>query len=464
MPEKREITPVDDSSNKRPKSGDSSNVLPPQLQDLLAKKGSPSDILLAIIALLLQQDDAYQASRENREAILAALNAKFTDPNKPPNSSSFSAATKKLLKDRLGVKIDRKDWTESGLTNTIERSQYFGDDIEPLYNQLEIVHNRFSKSQNEASARVVINTFLTFVTAAILKRRETSTKAAIKAKLGAKPTITAITDLLPPINPSSEIDTVVSMFLKTPAGAGFPSTLAEFNADHAAAFIWWGNQYMSNGRLVDLDESYDARIFPEFGIGPDVGVSQGATLIDVDGQPFKLSGVSDYAVLVFKSRDEDRIVPFTRKHVMEHLSETEEHRVFPVESKQLNPVGLDSGPLSEASAQALALSALTSERTVRFLITDSKEWLLAHLDNDDSAAPDRISRQVLVMPSIDDLKVYEPFSEQYGSLLVREEAIERWQIRVRRVYTLLMGWLLPDTQSIKSPHLDYPKSPSPAKT
>ncbi|KAK0436826.1 uncharacterized protein EV420DRAFT_1652364 [Desarmillaria tabescens] len=461
---RRSLSDSDLSPQKRAKVSDTNQLtgtVSEHFQKLLNEAGSqPTLGLLGIIRQILSEETINVEARENRDEVLKSLEASLEQPKVP--SASFSTVTREALQD-LGVRFNEPtDWTPQGIFDTMKKSEFNSHNLEPLYQQLEAIY-RSSGSKNEAAARLIINAYIQFITTTVTEMRKTKTTAFIKSEIEAG---IDIATLVPPdvFNDDASVKPeAISEFLETPDGKNVPvgSTFEDFRIEDRADFVWFCNKNMRDTKLPTLGgakDQYQLRLFPEFAIGPDTGVSKGATLLDKNGRPFRLSGVSDYGIWLFKTEHEVPILSSDQLKFLSALAQTQEGRLVVLEAKSLNSKGsLEGEALTEATAQALALSHLSN--SIRFIVTDSERWLLAHLHN--GKLPGQ-SSEITHMPYFSELDVPNPFLSLYGTLVARDKAVKEWRSRVKKIYVLLMEWLLPGTGTtgITSPSPSNPPSAS----
>ncbi|KAK0440250.1 hypothetical protein EV421DRAFT_789573 [Armillaria borealis] len=145
-------------------------------------------------------------------------------------------------------------------------------------------------------------------------------------------------------------------------------------------------------------------------------------------------------MLVFKTRDEDQVRNASFGESQKRLYEEKslETRLLFLEA------GLDNGrerdlrrePLIEASAQALALSRRFKRSNVRFIVTDSNDWVIAHLHNPLDGGPPEVTSYPLPH-CISEI----PFQARYGTTLGRVKATQTWRTFVRGSYVTLLEWV-----------------------
>ncbi|KAK0236608.1 hypothetical protein EDD85DRAFT_580233 [Armillaria nabsnona] len=382
----------------------------------------------------------YKALLKKVQVVRLILDAPTDDDSEEEEQTSFefSKITRVILKDRLGFRFSQKDWTPKGMWLTVTTSSYHTDNLDSLFRELENVCAS-SEFQVAAAYRLVATTFLSFVIASIKEKREIQIKAAIKARIESTPDF----DLksLMPLGRRTQFQQMLSAFLKSREKTGMPSTSEELSVDDKVEFIWWNNDRVTPSGLLDLDRVKDSchiRLVPGIIIDPDSD-EPGASFRDQNGRNITLSGVVDYGMFVYKTLDEVNIRDAGCYHHCTQLSRAEslEARLIFVETA-LDEDGcrrdLRDDPLAEASAQALALSARFKLPNVRFIVTNSEDWVIAHLHNPlDGGAPEVVSCCSETTKN--------PYKLRYGSPLSRDKAMDFWRTNVRDIYAVLMEWV-----------------------
>ncbi|KAK0431213.1 hypothetical protein EV421DRAFT_1854795 [Armillaria borealis] len=255
-----------------------------------------------------------------------------------------------------------------------------------------------------------------------------------------------------PLGRRTQYQQMLSAFLESREKADVPSTSEELSVDDKVEFIWWNNDRVTPSGLLDLDGvkgSCHIRLVPGIVIDPDSD-EPGASFRDQNGRKITLSGVVDYGMFVYKTLDEVNIRDAGCYHHHTQLSRAEslEARLIFVETA-IDEDGcrrdLRDDPLAEASAQALALSARFKLPNVRFIVTNSEDWVIASLHNPpDGEAPEVVSYRWETCRN--------PFKLRYGSPLNRDNAMDFWRTNVRDIYAMLMEWFSPENMStIPSP-------------
>ncbi|PBK70431.1 hypothetical protein ARMSODRAFT_955930 [Armillaria solidipes] len=271
------------------------------------------------------------------------------------------------------------------------------------------------------------------------KEREGHIKTAFKAKIEASPSLD-----ITPLLPHTESDPVLSYFLESPEGVGSPSTLEEFSIDDKVNFVWWANRLLGRRTLTALEEDL-WNLYLYEGMAIDSAVLKGASQ---DAPGLTLSGVVDYGILVFKTRDSGNVHYARPEGVVCGSLKAGELRLLYVETEMDNEGRIrfiDDDPVVEATAQALALSTMSNRPNIRFIVTNSSEWMLAHLRNGPNP-------EITSMSSIETLKCDHPFKKSCGSVELRERVMSSWRRNVREVFVTVAEWLAPESESlIKSP-------------
>ncbi|PBK87274.1 hypothetical protein ARMGADRAFT_1168638 [Armillaria gallica] len=395
-------------------------------KNILEQTPRPLERHLAIVQLIVLNEDAAQDEKTTFE---------------------FSQVTQAILETRFGVRFSHHDWSPHGILSTAMSSKYRDDSLESLFHDLEII-SVFSPIEGDAVHRIV-TAYLLFITSSINKNREIQIKTAIKARIESDADFD-IMSLMPLGFLAEKLKSALSLFVKK---AGLPeSTFSELSIDDKAEFIRWSNYLVAQNGLVDLEgyrNSCCIRLFP--GINLD---GLGAPLYDQNGRKLVLYGVVDYAMFVYKTLDDEcvRSAGCYDDHGQLSQAESVEARLIFIETKidengHRRPVGGE--PLVEASAQALALSAQLKISNVRYVVTNSEDWVVAHLHNPlDGGAPEVVSYLCEMCPG------GNPHRRLYEDILVRDEEKCVWRNQVRTIHAMLMEWLLPeDMSAIPSPPL-----------
>ncbi|KAK0462907.1 uncharacterized protein EV420DRAFT_1521563 [Desarmillaria tabescens] len=434
MAEKREL----DSSSAEHSLAKRIKLARPVLRNYKALLEEVNMFGLGSLGLLLGEEDD-DSEEPSKDDIAEIINA-WKRPQKVQRSFTFSELPLYVLQNRLGVRTSGRNWIKSRM-ELRQGSKYYSVDLEPLYQELEAIYVS-SNFYNQVASRSVVNAYLSFVSTTMKKEREASIKAAIKARIEASPSFD-ITPLIPPLESD---DQVLSSFLEAPEGANSPSTLAEFSIDDKVNLVWWGNRLLAGNTITALEgvkDLWNLYLYPEIDI--DSAVFKDASQ---DGQRLTLSGVIDYGMLVFKTWDINGVYFAGPEQVVNGSLKVGELSLLYVETKIENTGSirfLYNEPLTEASAQALALSTLSNRPNIRFIVTNSSNWMLAHLRNGPSP-------EIVYMPPNMILKSQHPFERSYGSVQEREYHVQLWRTAVREIFMTLMEWLLPESDSlIKSP-------------
>ncbi|SJL08731.1 uncharacterized protein ARMOST_12101 [Armillaria ostoyae] len=393
----------------------------------------------------------YKALLKKVQVVRLILDAPTDDDSDQEEQTSFefSEVTRVVLKYRLGFRFSQHDWTSQGMWLTVTTSKYYTDNLKSLLRELENICAS-SEFQVAAAYRLVATTFLSFVIASIKEKREIQIKAAIKARIESTPDFD-IKSLMP-LGRRTQYQQMLSAFLESQEKAGVPSTSEELSVDDKVEFIWWNNDRVTPSGLLDLDgvkDSCHIRLVQGIVIDPDSD-EPGASFRDQNGRKITLSGVVDYGMFVYKTLDEVNIRDAGCYHHHTQLSRAEslEARLIFVETA-IDEDGcrrdLRDDPLAEASAQALALSARFKLPNVRFIVTNSEDWVIASLHNPpDGEAPEVVSYRWETCRN--------PFKLRYGSPLNRDNAMDFWRTNVRDIYAMLMEWFSPENMStIPSP-------------
>ncbi|KAK0436831.1 uncharacterized protein EV420DRAFT_234561 [Desarmillaria tabescens] len=262
-------------------------------------------------------------------------------------------------------------------------------------------------------------------------------KNAIKARLEADPGL----DVTTLSQAHLDAEEIYSAYLESAEGAGLPSTVSELSVNDKVNYILWCNRYVHPNRLLgtgDIKNTPHIRLYQEIIIDSD---DNDASYRDRNGQEITLSGVVEYAMLVFKTEDEEQVLNagYGTSQKCLHKVRSLEPRLLFLETRERD---LRDEPLIEASAQALALSRLFKRPNVRFIVTDSNDWMVAHLHNPlDGGSPEVTSW--LLPPLYSEI----PFQAYYGTILGRVGATKIWRIYVRTFYVTLLEWLLPESTS-----------------
>ncbi|KAK0236560.1 hypothetical protein EDD85DRAFT_833770 [Armillaria nabsnona] len=361
-------------------------------------------------------------------------------------SFEFSQVTQAILETRFGVRFSHHDWTPHGILSTAMSSKYRNDSLESFFHHLEMI----SVSSPFEGVHRIVTAYLLFIASSIKERGEIQTKTAIKARIESDASDFEIMSLMPLGTLAEDLKYALSLFVEK---AGLPeSTFSELSIDDKAEFIRWNNYLVAQNGLVDLEgyrNSCCIRLFP--GINLD---GLGAPLYDQNGRKLALYGVVDYAMFVYKTSDDEcvRSAGCYDNHGQLSQAESLEVRLIFIETKidengHRRPVCGE--PLVEASAQALALSAQLKISNVRYVVTNSEDWVVAHLHNPlDGGAPEVVSYLCEMCPG------GNPHRRLYEDILVREGEKRVWRNQVRTIYAMLMEWLLlEDMSAIPSPPL-----------
>ncbi|KAK0431188.1 hypothetical protein EV421DRAFT_1854705 [Armillaria borealis] len=344
-------------------------------------------------------------------------------------SFEFSEVTEAVLETRLGVQFSRHDWTSQGIQLTATSSKYRNDNLEPLFHELETIS---VSSEFEVDAvRLLAESYLLFVLASIKEKREIQIKAAIKARIESDVDFD-IMSLMPLSCRAEDREQALSAFLESREKAGLLSALS---VDDQVEFIWSSNDLVTRSGLLDLEgvkDSCHIRLLLGIIIDPDdpnEGFS--APLHDQNDRKITLYGVVDYGMFVYKKIDDDCVHSagcYSKRTKLSRAKSVEARLIF-IETKFVENGyrrSICAEPLVEASAQALAFSARFKIPSVRFIVTNSEDWVVAHLHNPlDGGTP-----KVL-----------------YATPLERDKEIVFWRKNVRTIYGVLMEWLLPETMS-----------------
>ncbi|KAK0431187.1 hypothetical protein EV421DRAFT_1912077 [Armillaria borealis] len=371
---------------------------------------------LGFLELLLgdEDDDSEESSKDDLAEIIKAW-------KRPHKVQSSVKITFSVLEDRLGLRMFYHDWNRSRM-DLWRDSKYYAVDLEPLYQELEAIYESSNPRNLVASRRSIVNAYLTFIVTTTRKEREGRIRTAFKARIEASPSLD-----ITPLMPHTESDQVLSSFLKSPEGAGSPSTLEEFSIDDKVNFRIYGIFTCMKGWPSTL-LSFK-------------GASQ-------DAPGLTLSGVVDYGILVFKTRDSGKVYYARPEGVVCGSLKAGELRLLYVETEMDNEGRIrfiDDDPVVEATAQALALSTMSNRPNIRFIVTNSSEWMLAHLRNGPNP-------EITSMSSIETLKCDHPFKKSYGSVEYRERVMSSWRRNVQEVFVTVAEWLAPESESlIKSP-------------
>ncbi|SJL09040.1 uncharacterized protein ARMOST_12416 [Armillaria ostoyae] len=409
---------------------------------IIPRTYSPLEILGLLLDGQSQQEEPPRDEDELRRDGENRLTVPDEYVSEPHHAYKFSEVSQTILKERLSFRFSLYDWSLRGFFRNATLSNHYADDLEPLYKELETI---YSTSEPKAIARQVTDAYLSFVFATIKQSRETDIRNAIKARLEADPGLD-IRFLMYGHSDAESHEQILSAYLESPEGAGLPSTLSEFSVDDKVNYILWCNRYVYPNRLLNIDgvgnTSY-IRLYQEITIDSD---DDDASYHDQNGREITLSGVVKYAMLVFKTRDEDQVRNASFGEFQKRLYEEKslETRLLFLEA------GLDNGrerdlrrePLIEASAQALALSRRFKRSNVRFIVTDSNDWVIAHLHNPLDGGPPEVTSYPLPH-----LYSEIPFQARYGTTLGRVKATQTWKTFVRGFYVTLLEWLLPESVS-----------------
>ncbi|SJL08709.1 uncharacterized protein ARMOST_12078 [Armillaria ostoyae] len=398
-----------------------------EYKSILEQAARPLERHLAIVQLVVLDEDAAQDEQTCFE---------------------FSQITQAILETRFGVRFSHHDWTPHGILSTAMSSKYRDDSLDSLLRDLEII----SVSSPFESVHRIVTAYLLFIAASIREKGEIQIKTAIKARIESDASNFDIMSLMPLGTLAEDLIPALSLFAEKAALPG--STFSELSVDDKAEFIWWSNDHIAQNGLVDLEGYRDScciRLFP--GILLD---GLGAPLHDQNGRKIALYGVADYVMFVYKMLD-DECVPSAgcydnHSHLLVSQAKSVEARLIFIETKtdangHRRPVS--GKPLVEASAQALALSAQFKIPNVRFVVTNSEDWVVAHLHNPlDGGAPEVVSYLCEMCPG------GNPHRRLYEEIRVRGGALRVWKNQVRTIYAMLMEWLLlEDMTAIPSPPL-----------
>ncbi|PBK87271.1 hypothetical protein ARMGADRAFT_462952 [Armillaria gallica] len=429
MAEKRELdgSPAELPLAKRIK------LARPALRSYKALLDKLNTLGLGFLELLLGEED--DDSKEFSKDDLAEIVKAWRRPHKVHGSVKI---TFPVLEDRLGLRMFYHDWNRSRM-DLWRDSKYYAVDLEPLYQELEAIYESSNRHNLVASRRSIVNAYLTFIVTTMRKEREGLIKNAFKAKIEASPSHD-----ITPLLPYNESDKVLSSFLESPEGAGSPSTLEEFSIDEKVNFLWWANRLLGWRASTALeDDLWNLYLYE--GMAIDSAVLKGPSQ---DVPALTLSGVVDHGILVFKTRDSGNVYSARPNDVVCGSLKAGELRLLYVET-EMNNEGkirfIDDDPLMEATAQALALSTMSNRPNMRFIVTDSSEWMLAHLRNGPTP-------EMTYMSPIETLKCDHPFGKSFGSVKYRELSMTIWRRNVRQVFVTVAEWLAPESDSlIKSP-------------
>ncbi|KAK0236555.1 hypothetical protein EDD85DRAFT_576953 [Armillaria nabsnona] len=352
-----------------------------------------------------EDDDSEEFSKDDLAEIVKAW-------MKPHKVQSSITITFSVLEDRLGLRVFYHDWNRSRM-DLWRDSKYCAIDLEPLYQELETIYESSNCHNLVASRRSIVNAYLTFIVTTMRKERERHIKTAFKATIEASPSHD-----ITPLLPYGESDQVLSSFLESPEGAGSPSTLEEFSIDDKVNIAWWANRLLGRRTFTALeDDLWNLYLYE--GMAIDSAVLKGTSQ---DAPGLTLSGVVDHRILVFKTRDSGHVYSARPNDVVCGSLKAGELRLLYVETEIDNEGKIrfiDDDPVVEATAQALALSTMSNRPNMRFIVTDSSEWMLVHLRNGPNP-------EITYMSPIETLKCEYPFGKELGSVKYRELAMSIW--------------------------------------